>query len=76
MKNPWTKKNPFMSIALSATNAMAGRTRGSASAAATRSVKQNASAATTAGIRQVSEFWAQALTPAKAAAPRRRSKRR
>ena len=36
MKNPWTKKNPFMSMWLSGANAVAGSVRGHATAAAKR----------------------------------------
>jgi hypothetical protein len=36
MSNPWTKKNPFMSMWLSGANAAANRTRGHATAAAKR----------------------------------------
>jgi hypothetical protein len=36
MKNPWVKKNPAMSIFLSAANAWAGAFTGSAKAAARR----------------------------------------
>jgi hypothetical protein len=36
MKNPWTKKNPFLSMWLSGANAVAGRARGQASAAVAR----------------------------------------
>ncbi len=33
MTNPWTKKNPFMSLWLSGANRLAGRARGQAKAA-------------------------------------------
>ena len=36
MANPWTKKNPFLSIWLSAANAWAGAARGAMTAAAKR----------------------------------------
>ena len=36
MSNPWTKKNPFMSMWLSGANAVANRARGHATAAAKR----------------------------------------
>lgn len=38
MRNPWLKKNPAMSMFLSAANAWAGAFRGHATAAAKRSV--------------------------------------
>jgi len=50
MKNPWTKKNPFMSMWLSGANRVAGSARGQASAAAKR---------------QAVDFWTTALTPPK-----------
>ena len=50
MKNPWTKKNPFMSMWLSGANRVAGSARGQASAAAKR---------------QAVDFWMSALTPPK-----------
>ncbi|WP_207539509.1 hypothetical protein [Sabulicella rubraurantiaca] len=36
MANPWTKKNPFLSMALSAANAWAGAARGIMTAQAKR----------------------------------------
>ncbi len=36
MRNPWTKKNPFMSLWLSAANSLANRALGHAKAEATR----------------------------------------
>lgn len=53
MNNPWIKKNPFMSMWLSAANGAAGRARGQATSAARRQVATNQAAAT----RQVLEFW-------------------
>jgi hypothetical protein len=50
MKNPWTKKNPFLSMWLSSANALAGTARGRATAAAKRGT---------------SAFWTAALAPAK-----------
>ena len=50
MKNPWTKKNPLMSMWLSGANRVAGSARGQASAAAKR---------------QAVDFWTTALTPPK-----------
>ncbi len=63
MKNPWTKKNPFMSMWLSGANAVLGRVRGQGAAA----VKRETTAATTRGIGSVLNFWtkagAAAVTP-------------
>jgi hypothetical protein len=51
MKNPWTKKNPFLSMWLSGANAVAGSARGQATAAAKRGTVA---------------FWTAALQPPKA----------
>ncbi|RZF27104.1 hypothetical protein [Paraburkholderia sp. HD33-4] len=50
MKNPWTKKNPFMSMWLSGANTVAN-------AARVRTIA--------ASKRAVSAFWTAALTPPK-----------
>jgi hypothetical protein len=50
VKNPWTKKNPFMSMWLSGANRVVGSARGQVKAAAKR---------------QVVDFWTSALTPPK-----------
>jgi hypothetical protein len=66
MGNPWVKKNPFMSMWLTAANQVAGSARGQVTSAARRQV-----AATQAGAtRQIIDFWAG--KPAKAAVKRRR----
>jgi len=49
MKNPWTKKNPFMSVWLSAANSALGRARGPVAAEA---AKQRA-----AMTKQATRFW-------------------
>jgi putative copper export protein len=59
MKNPWTKKNPFMSMWLSGANTIAGAARGHASAEA----KRQATAFTNEASKQVADFWTGALTP-------------
>lgn len=69
MKNPWTKKNPFMSMWLSGANAIAGSARGHATAAA----KRQATTATRRAQKQVTDFWSAALTPPQTS---RRKKRR
>lgn len=69
MKNPWTKKNPFLSMWLSGANTVAGSARGHATAAA----KRQASAVTRSSQKQITDFWTAALTPPK---PARRKKRR
>ena len=72
MKNPWTKKNPFMSMWLSGANAIAGKARGQATAAA--------KAQTNAAVKQGMAGWLGAITkamqpatPPPAAAPVRKS---
>lgn len=67
MRNPWTAKNPFMSIWLSAANKVAGSARGQATAAAKRQItSMQADAA-----RQVIDFWS-----GKAAVPAPKKKKR
>jgi hypothetical protein len=68
MKNPWTKKNPLLSIWLSGANAVAGSARGRTTAAAKRQTRS----AMTEGMKQVTNFWTGALTPA---APKRKKRR-
>ncbi len=69
MKNPWTKKNPFLSMWLSGANAIAGSARSRASATA----KRSANTVARRSQKQVVDFWTAALTPPK---PTRRKKRR
>lgn len=77
MRNPWTKKNPAMSMWLSAANSVAGAARGQASAAAKRQVATTQAEAT----RQIIGFWtgAAALPAAKkksGAAPKKRPRKK
>ena len=68
MTNPWLKKNPFMSMWLSAANRAASGARGAATSAA----KKQATATHAEATRQILEFWGAA--PKKQAArkkPRR-----
>jgi hypothetical protein len=67
MNNPWTSKNPFMSMWLSAANRTAGTARGKANATAKRQV----ATAQAEVMRQFLDFWAP-----KAAAPKARKKAR
>ena len=53
MKNPWLKKNPLMSIWLSAANATFGSARGRATAVAHRQAAQMVAEAQ----RQMLQFW-------------------
>ena len=66
MKNPWTKKNPYMSMWLSGANKMISSARGPATAAVKREVNKATSAATATGVDQIANFWSNALfkTPA------------
>lgn len=62
MKNPWTRKNPLLSMWLSGANAVAGSARGRATAAA----KRQATAMMTKGAKQMVGFWTGApVTPRK-----------
>ena len=53
MRNPWTTKNPFMSMWLSSANKVLGSARGQATAAA----KRQASTVQTEMGKQVIDFW-------------------
>jgi len=53
MRNPWTTKNPFMSIWLSSANKVMGSARGQATAAAKRQVASFQAEA----AKQVIDFW-------------------
>lgn len=53
MANPWLKKNPFMSMWLSAVNTAAGSLRGHATAQARR----QGAAATTRATKTVVDAW-------------------
>jgi hypothetical protein len=68
MKNPWTKKNPLLSIWLSGANAVAGSARGRATMAAKRQTRS----AMTNGMKQVTDFWTGAFTPSAAKKKKRR----
>ena len=65
MANPWTKKNPFMSLWLSGANSVAGKARGHATAAA----KRTQTALTKKAIGMWTDAW---FSPLK---PRRRRKK-
>lgn len=73
MKNPWTKKNPFMSMWLSSANKVAGAARGQASAAVKREASRVSRTATTEAGKQVLDFWSAAFgAPAKGRGKTRR----
>jgi hypothetical protein len=68
MTNPWTKKNPLMSMWLSAANKAVGSARGRTTAAAKRQV----AAAQTNAVRSVFDLWAGAAAkPVARRKPRR-----
>lgn len=57
MKNPWLKKNPFMSMWLSGANKVAGAARGQAAAAIKREATHASKDAAAAATKQVLDFW-------------------
>lgn len=68
MANPWTKKNPFMSMWLSSANSVMGSARAQATAATKRQVASAQADAT----KQILDFWSgKAAVPA----PRKKSRR-
>jgi hypothetical protein len=67
MSNPWLKKNPFMSMWLTAANQATGSARGQAAGAARRQVAATQAEAT----RQIVDFWT-GTSPSKPAAKKRR----
>ena len=71
MKNPWTKKNPFMSIWLSSANSVAGAARGRIAAEGRR----QSTAARKEMSKQVYSFWSDMLTGAKRPAAKRTKRR-
>jgi hypothetical protein len=68
MKNPWLKRNPFLSMWLSGANAMFGAARGRA----TGTARRQSQALMERSARQIVDFWTGGL----AAKPTRRRKRR
>ncbi len=69
VRNPWAKKNPFLSMWLSGANAVAGTARGRISAEA----KRQASTVLTESSRQMLKFWTGGSV---GKAPGKRTKRR
>ena len=61
MKNPYTKKNPFMSMWLSGANKVAGSVRGQATAAVKREATRATKKASATGTKQVLDFWSAAF---------------
>ncbi|MBB5693580.1 hypothetical protein [Muricoccus pecuniae] len=72
MADPWSKKNPFLSMMLSGANAWAGIARGIMSGQA----KGQQAAAARQGNKQVADFWTSALTGGTPKRPRTSKKRR
>jgi hypothetical protein len=56
MRNPWVKKNPYLSMWLSASNAAMGAASGHSMVQAKRQ-----QAAANAAARQIAEFWSAAM---------------
>jgi hypothetical protein len=70
MRNPWTSKNPFMSMWLSTANRVAGSARGQAAAA----VKREAKAVQADAAKQMIDFWTgKAAAPAPARKTRKKA---
>ena len=65
MKNPWTSKNPFMSLWLSGANKVANAARGQATAA----VKRETQSAVKQGTRNWFDFWTGGAKAPAATAP-------
>lgn len=71
MKNPWTQKNPWMSMWLSGANAAAGAARGHATAQARRQVD----GLMAQGVNNMLDFWRGGLfSPPVPAAKKTRSR--
>ncbi|HSV46160.1 MAG TPA: hypothetical protein VLJ58_10240 [Ramlibacter sp.] len=68
MANPWTKKNPFMSMWLSSANSMMG----SARARATAETKRQVAIAQADAARQIVDFWSGKPTAAAAGTRKKR----
>jgi hypothetical protein len=71
MKNPWTKKNPLMSVWLSSAHSMLNTARGHATAQARR----EASTLMARGMQDAADFWASLLTPPTARKRKRAGRR-
>jgi hypothetical protein len=69
MRNPWLKKNPYLSMWLSASNAVTGAALAQAKAQA----KRQAATASTVAARQIAEAWSAAMF---GNVPKRRKRRR
>ncbi|SDO98831.1 hypothetical protein SAMN04488595_103393 [Ralstonia sp. 25mfcol4.1] len=72
MKNPWLKKNPWLSLWLSGANGVIGAARGHALSEGGRQTATAAAAVTKAAT----DAWLAALTPPKPARKRTSQRRR
>ena len=70
MRNPWLKKNPFMSMWLSDANAMAGSIRGQATAQA----KRQATNVMADASNDLFTAWTRAMTGTPVPAPKTKAK--
>ena len=61
MRNPWLKKNPWLSMWMSGANAVLG----SARARATAEAKRQAGAVTSNALSQGMRFWTSVMAPPK-----------
>ena len=59
MRNPWLRKNPWLSMWMSGANAALGAARGRAAVEARRQASNLAATS----VRQVAAYWAQAMSP-------------
>lgn len=71
MKNPWIKKNPWLSMWLSGANAVAGAARSRMLAESHRQMKTMM----TEGVKQAAAFWSGALAAPSPAKKRKRKPR-
>jgi hypothetical protein len=72
MKNPWVKKNPFMSMWLSGANRVTGAARGQVAAAVKREGAKAAKETTATGAKQVLDFWSAAFGGTTSGRPKKR----
>ena len=72
MKNPWVKKNPFMSMWLSGANRVAGAARGQIAASVKREGTKASKQASSAAAKQVLDFWSTVLGGAASGRTKRR----
>ena len=72
MANPWTKKNPAMSIFLSGANAWAGAVRG----LWTKEARRQQTVAVSAGVKRMAGLWTAGLTSAAAPSGKKAKRRR